>query len=65
VKKRSREEEMNVAKMTIHVDALNLDKVKQVFQVIKDVTDDDRVAVSVREEIKDKLFAIMDSDEEC
>jgi uncharacterized protein (UPF0147 family) len=47
------------------LDALNLDKVKQVFQVIKDVTDDDRVAVSVREEIKDKLFAIMDSDEEC
>jgi hypothetical protein len=52
-------------KMTIKVEAIGLDKVKEVFQVLRDVACDDRVPVQVREEIKDKVNTILESEEEC
>jgi uncharacterized protein (UPF0147 family) len=46
--------------MTVKVDATGLDKVKKAFQVINDVTKDERVPAAVRDEIKDKMNSILE-----
>lgn len=48
-------------KMTVKVEATGLDKVKEVFQVLKDTAANERVPIEVREEIMDKLNTILES----
>lgn len=53
-----------MAQMTVKVVATELEKVKQVFQVIYDLTIDERVSSAVREEVKNKVKAILESKDE-
>jgi uncharacterized protein (UPF0147 family) len=52
---------------TIKVVATQLDKVKQVFKVVRDLIHDERVPVTVREEVLDKVNSILEAkdDEWC
>ncbi|WML27329.1 hypothetical protein [Neobacillus sp. OS1-33] len=54
-----------MALATIKVVATQLEMIKQIFQVIKDITLDERVPAAVREEIMDKVNTIIESDDEC
>jgi uncharacterized protein (UPF0147 family) len=47
--------------MTVKVIATELDKVKEVFQVLRNVADDERVPAAVREEVMDKVNSILES----
>lgn len=51
-----------MANMSINVVATELDKVKEIFEVIKSVAADERVPVAVREEIMDKVNIIIESE---
>jgi uncharacterized protein (UPF0147 family) len=51
--------------MTVKVVATQLEKVKKVFQVIKDIADDNRIPVGIREEYIDKMNTIMEAEDEC
>ncbi|MBT2722303.1 hypothetical protein [Bacillus sp. ISL-46] len=53
-----------MAVMTVVVKATGLDIFTQLAQIIKDVTDDERVPASVREEVMDKVNSILDSKDE-
>jgi uncharacterized protein (UPF0147 family) len=44
-----------MAQMTVKVEATGLEKVKKIFQVVKDVVDDERIPTIVREGIMDKV----------
>jgi len=48
--------------LKVNVVATELDKVKQIFDVLRDVVDDERVPVVVREKILDKVNSILESD---
>jgi uncharacterized protein (UPF0147 family) len=50
-----------VAQMTVKVVATQLEKVRNVFQVIRDVVDDERLPAAIREEIMDKVNSILES----
>jgi uncharacterized protein (UPF0147 family) len=56
--------EVIVAQLTVKVVATELDKVKEVFQVLRNVVDDERVPVAVREEVRDKVNSILESEDE-
>ncbi|MFJ7585612.1 hypothetical protein [Bacillus cereus] len=47
--------------MNINVVATELEKVKEVFGVLNDVTKDERIPLSVREEVMDKVNSILES----
>lgn len=50
-----------MASMTFKVNAMNLEVVKELGEVIKDITKDERIPVAVREEIIDKVNHIIES----
>jgi uncharacterized protein (UPF0147 family) len=52
---------MTKDKITISVDATNLEVFKDMINVIKDVTNDERIPSDVREEIMDKVNLIIES----
>jgi uncharacterized protein (UPF0147 family) len=52
-----------MAKLT--VDVSNLDLFKQLVQIIRDTTNDDRVPAAVRKEIMTKVQAIVESKDDA
>lgn len=53
-----------MAKIELQIDALNLDVVKYIFQILKDVAKDDRVSDEVKKEITNKVKSIIKHDDE-
>jgi uncharacterized protein (UPF0147 family) len=50
-----------MAQMTVKVEATKLEIVKDIFHVLKDIVDDERIPAAVREEIMDKVNTIIES----
>jgi hypothetical protein len=52
------------SKLSITVNAINLDKVIMLGEVLKGIVDDNRVPADVREEVMDKVNSILESEDE-
>jgi len=53
-----------MAKLTVNVDIKDLDIYKELISIMKDMTEDERIPVNVREEYKDRTIGIVYDAEE-